>query len=128
MLESLAYNIVARIDDLLYIDDLTKHSEQFSSLLRAGLIGPKSVSSTPYRTTFTTPNFSPAQLASLAKGDRSSFFASNKVAHRSTGAKKVLTDYLSIDLSTEGSCSSTYQETSVSFEHRNEELGPEKEQ
>ncbi|PPD84172.1 hypothetical protein GOBAR_DD18909 [Gossypium barbadense] len=71
VLESLAHNIVARIDDLLYIDDLTKHSEQFSSLLRAGLIGPKSVSSTPYRTTFTTPNFSPAQLASPAKVDRS---------------------------------------------------------
>ncbi|KAH1123377.1 hypothetical protein J1N35_006537 [Gossypium stocksii] len=128
VLESLAHNIVARIDDLLYIDDLTKHSEQFSSLLRAGLIGPKSVSSTPYRTTFTTPNFSPAQLASPARGDRSSFSASNKIAHRSTGAKKVLTDYLSIDLSTKESGSSTYQETSVSFEHRNEEPVPEKEQ
>ncbi|KAB2098412.1 hypothetical protein ES319_A01G237200v1 [Gossypium barbadense] len=128
VLESLAHNIVARIDDLLYIDDLTKHSEQFSSLLRAGLIGPKSVSSTPYRTTFTTPNFSPAQLASPARGDRSSFSTSNKIAHRSTGAKKVLTDYLSIDLSTKESGSSTYQETSVSSEHRNEEPVPEKEQ
>ncbi|PPE00068.1 hypothetical protein GOBAR_DD02858 [Gossypium barbadense] len=32
VLESLAYNIVARIDDLLYVDDLTKHSDKLSSV------------------------------------------------------------------------------------------------
>ncbi|KAF2296172.1 hypothetical protein GH714_036474 [Hevea brasiliensis] len=30
VLESLAFNIVARIDDLLYVDDLTKHSDKLS--------------------------------------------------------------------------------------------------
>ncbi|KAI5434269.1 variant 3, Rop guanine nucleotide exchange factor 7 [Lathyrus oleraceus] len=29
VLESMAFNIVARIDDLLYVDDLTKHSDRF---------------------------------------------------------------------------------------------------
>ncbi|PPS05799.1 hypothetical protein GOBAR_AA14858 [Gossypium barbadense] len=32
VLESLAYNIVARIDDLIYVDDLTKYSENLSSV------------------------------------------------------------------------------------------------
>lgn len=29
VLESMAFNIVGRIDDLLYVDDLTKHSDRF---------------------------------------------------------------------------------------------------
>ncbi|XVE96957.1 hypothetical protein REPUB_Repub02eG0268900 [Reevesia pubescens] len=133
VLESLAFNIVARIDDLLYVDDLTKHSDQFSSLSRVGVIGQKSLSSpysvpfssTPYRTAFTTPNFSPAQLVSTVKGDRSPFFTSSKIPQRGMGVKKVLTDYLSIDLRgqeysnpNEGteSGSSIAQETSASFE------------
>ncbi|XWS67145.1 hypothetical protein CRYUN_Cryun05aG0262100 [Craigia yunnanensis] len=48
VLESLAFNIIARIDDLLYVDDFTKHSDQFSSLSRVGVIGQKSLS-IPYR-------------------------------------------------------------------------------
>ncbi|EOY07372.1 RHO guanyl-nucleotide exchange factor 7 [Theobroma cacao] len=106
VLESLAFNIVARIDDLLYVDDLTKHSDQFSSLTRVGVIGQKSLSipysvpfsSTPYRTAFTTPNFSPAQLVSPAKGERSPYLTSSKFQQRGIGVKKVLTDYLSIDV------------------------------
>lgn len=133
VLESLAFNIIARIDDVLYVDDLTKHSDQFSSLSRIGLIGQKSLSipysvpfpSTPYRTAFSTPNFSPAQLATPAKGDRSPFLSSSKVPQRGMGVTKVLTDYLSIDLSPkeysnpdEGteSGSTITQESSVSFE------------
>ena len=87
VLESLAFNIIARIDDLLYVDDLTKHSDQFSSLSRVGVIDQKSLSipysvpfsSTPYRTTFTTPNFSPSQLVSLARGEKSPFLTSSKI-------------------------------------------------
>ncbi|XP_039047593.1 rop guanine nucleotide exchange factor 7-like [Hibiscus syriacus] len=129
VLESLAFNIVARIDDLLYVDDLTKHSDQFSSPARVGIIGRKSLStpysvpfsSTPYRTAFTTPNFSPAHLVSPAKGEKQ---------QHGIGVKKVLlTDYLSIDLrdkeysnpneETE-SGSSIARETTGSFECPNE--------
>ncbi|XP_039064421.1 rop guanine nucleotide exchange factor 7-like isoform X1 [Hibiscus syriacus] len=125
VLESLAFNIVARIDDLFYVDDLTKHSDQFSSPNRVGVIGRRSLStpyhmafsSSPYRTAFTTPNFSPAHLVSPAKGER---------PQHGIGVKKaLLTDYLSIDLrdkeysnsneETE-SGSSIAQATSVSFE------------
>ncbi|XVE61971.1 hypothetical protein DITRI_Ditri06bG0081300 [Diplodiscus trichospermus] len=133
VLESLAFNIVARIDDLLYVDDLTKHSDQFSSLSRVGVIGQKSLSipyslpfaSTPYRTAFTTPNFSPSQLVSPARGERSPYLTSSKVPHRGMGVKKVLTDYLGVDLRgkeyrnpNEGteSGSGIGKETSVSFE------------
>lgn len=105
VLESLAFNIVARIDDLLYVDDLTKHSDQFSSISKVGLLaqnGPPMsysvpVPCTPYKTAFTTPSFSPAHLVSPARGDRSPFIASGKIPQRGLGVKKVLTDYLSIE-------------------------------
>ncbi|KAH7553763.1 hypothetical protein ACOSP7_029386 [Xanthoceras sorbifolium] len=105
VLESLAFNIVARIDDLLYVDDLTKHSDPLSPMTKVGLIAHKSVSipysvpvlSTPYKTAFTTPNFSPAPIVSPAKGERSPFRTSSKVPQRGVGVKKVLTDYLNID-------------------------------
>lgn len=104
VLESLAFNIVARIDDLLYVDDLTKHSDQFSSISKVGMIAQKGaqisysvpIPSTPYKTAFTTPNFSPAQLVSPARGERSPFVTSSKIPQRGLGVKKVLTDYLSI--------------------------------
>lgn len=105
VLESLAFNIVARIDDLVYADDLAKHSDQYMPISKVGVIAHKSVgipyssvpiSSTPYKTAFTTPSFSPAQLVSPAKGERS-LCLDNKVPHRGFGVKKVLTDYLTID-------------------------------
>ncbi|EXB36686.1 Rop guanine nucleotide exchange factor 1 [Morus notabilis] len=105
VLESLAFNIVARIDDLLYVDDLTKHSDQFCSISKVGLLaqnGPPMsysvpVPCTPYKTAFTTPSFSPARLVSPARGDRSPFITSGKIPQRGLGVKKVLTDYLSIE-------------------------------
>ncbi|XP_059667870.1 rop guanine nucleotide exchange factor 7-like [Cornus florida] len=105
VLESLAFNIVARIDDLLYMDDMTKHSDQFLSLSQVGAVAHKRVaipysvpvSSTPYKTAFTTPSFSPSLLVSPAKGGNSPSLTSNKLLHRGFGVKKVLTDYLSID-------------------------------
>ncbi|KAF3449042.1 hypothetical protein FNV43_RR09766 [Rhamnella rubrinervis] len=105
VLESLAFNIVARIDDLLYVDDLTKHSDQFSSISKVGMVAHKGaqisysvpIPNTPYKTAFTTPNFSPAQLVSPARGERSPFVTSSKIPQRGLGVKKVLTDYLSID-------------------------------
>ncbi|KAJ6742213.1 ROP GUANINE NUCLEOTIDE EXCHANGE FACTOR 1 [Salix viminalis] len=109
VLESLAFNIVARIDDLLYVDDLTKHSDHFSSISKISVIAHKSVtipysvpvSNSPYKTAFNTPSFSPGQqLVSPAKGDRSPFMTSGKIPQRGLGVKKVLTEYLSIE--TEG--------------------------
>lgn len=124
VLESLAFNIVARIDDLLYVDDLTKHSDQFLPISKVGVMTHKSVgvpytvpiSSTPYKTAFTTPRFSPTQLVSPGKRERSWF-----VPHRGFGVKKVLTDYLSIDtkgknygneLGRSSSCSNAVREAS----------------
>ncbi|XP_058109388.1 rop guanine nucleotide exchange factor 7-like [Magnolia sinica] len=104
VLESMAFNIVARIDDLLYVDDLTKHSDQFSSIPTVSVIAHKRVSipysvpvsSTPYTTAFTTPSFSPAPLVSPARVDRSPFI-NNKPHNRGLGVKKVLTDYLGVE-------------------------------
>lgn len=101
----MAFNIVARIDDLLYVDDLTKHSDHFSSISKVSVIAHKSVTipysvpvaSTPYKTAFTTPSFSPGQLVSPIKGDRSPFMTSGKIPQRGFGVKKVLTDYLNVD-------------------------------
>ncbi|KAK4382825.1 Rop guanine nucleotide exchange factor 5 [Sesamum angolense] len=78
VLESLAFNILARIEDLLYVDDINKQSDKLSS---------------------TTPNFSPAPLRSPAKAERTPFLGSNsnKLPRRGLGVKRVLTNYLSGD-------------------------------
>ncbi|XP_031377698.1 rop guanine nucleotide exchange factor 7-like [Punica granatum] len=106
VLESLAFNIVARIDDVLYVDDLTKHSDNFPSISKVGLIAQKSItipysvtiSATPYRTTFKTPSFSPAHLfSSVNKVERSPFIPSGKLPHRGFGMRKMFTDIIGTD-------------------------------
>ncbi|KAL4387600.1 hypothetical protein GQ457_09G030150 [Hibiscus cannabinus] len=127
VLESLAYNIVARIDDLLYVDDLTKHSDKLSSIPTVSVIAHKKVSipysvpvlNTPYKTSITsTPSFSPAPLISPAsvRGERTPFLKENnnnnnsisasasntnnsivKPHRRGFGVKRVLTNYLGVD-------------------------------
>ncbi|KAJ8753848.1 hypothetical protein K2173_000102 [Erythroxylum novogranatense] len=106
VLECLAFNIIARIDDLLYVDDLTKHSDQFSSISKVSVIAQRSVSipytvpasNTPYKTAFTTPNFSPGRLFSpIKRGDKSPFIASAKIPQHDLNVKKALQEYLSID-------------------------------
>ncbi|PSR93155.1 Rop guanine nucleotide exchange factor like [Actinidia chinensis var. chinensis] len=105
VLESLAFNIVARIDDLLYVDDLTTHSDKFSSVPRVSVIANKRapaphsvpVLGTPYKTAFATPSFSPAPLVSPARGERTPFLIngnSNRPPRRGLGVKRVLTNYL----------------------------------
>lgn len=101
VLESLAFNIVARIDDLLYVDDLTKHSDQPLAMSKVGTISHKSVivvpvSGTPYKTAFTTPSFSPLQRASPAIVESSAINRTSNSSRRGYSVKKVLTDYLSI--------------------------------
>lgn len=67
MLESLAYNIVARIEDLLYVNDLTKHSDQIPGISQLGIVAHNSsnriqisvpFSSSPYTTKLIKPSFS----------------------------------------------------------------------
>lgn len=68
MMESLAFNIMARIDDLIYVDDATKRcavSETASLFNRGGFGGlpiqkrispsPFSIQNTPYVSPFATP-------------------------------------------------------------------------
>ncbi|KAL4571786.1 hypothetical protein LXL04_018551 [Taraxacum kok-saghyz] len=84
VLESLAFNITARIDDLLYVDDLARHSDKFSSISNREIVSKTIIGkpytlhtvTTPYRTTFTTPSLSPSHVNS---------------------PKKILTDYLTVD-------------------------------
>ncbi|XP_051130950.1 rop guanine nucleotide exchange factor 7-like [Andrographis paniculata] len=99
VLESLAFNIVARIDELLYVDDLSIHSDQPLSISKAGIVKQESTgitafSSTPYKTAFTTPSFSPLQLISPAKVERSPYMES---CSYSLAAKRVLMDQLKTD-------------------------------
>ncbi|PIN18722.1 hypothetical protein CDL12_08602 [Handroanthus impetiginosus] len=103
VLESLAFNIVARIEDLLYVDDINKQSDKISSVATLSSLShkkvPVPVSGTPYRTASTTPNFSPAPLTSPARGDRTPFLSTNcnKPPRRGFGVKRVLSNYLAGD-------------------------------
>ncbi|XP_031395932.1 rop guanine nucleotide exchange factor 7-like [Punica granatum] len=85
VLESMAYNIVARIDDLLCVDDHTKRPDKLPPNNKdLGQCAPKRsspaipqsmpASSTPYKTAFTTPSFSPARMFSPLKGDQQSLY------------------------------------------------------
>ncbi|XP_021752999.1 rop guanine nucleotide exchange factor 1-like [Chenopodium quinoa] len=87
VLESLAFNIMARIDDLLFVDDAVKQSasESKSLFCRGGFGGlpiqkrmspsPFSIQHTPYGSPFATPSFcfspaaggSPRSLSTLSK-------------------------------------------------------------
>ncbi|KAK2968597.1 hypothetical protein RJ640_009425 [Escallonia rubra] len=127
VLESLAYSIVARIDDLLYVDDLTRHSDKLSSVPTVSVIAHKrvsvpysvSVSGTPYKSAFSTPKCSPAQLASPAKGERTPFLIghNNKPPRRGFGVKRALSNYLGGD--TKGKSSGNLLEGPASSLRRN---------
>ncbi|CAI9759722.1 unnamed protein product [Fraxinus pennsylvanica] len=107
VLESLAFNIVARIDDLLYVDDLTKQTDKLSSVPKVSVIAHKRVSipysvpvsGTHFRSAFATPDFCPAPLISPMRGERTPFLSGNcnKPPHRGLGVKRVLTNYLGGD-------------------------------
>lgn len=103
VLESLAFNIVARVDDLLYVDDLSKHSDHRVPFSKVGKITSKSIASSlhiptsPYKTALSTPSFSPLQLVSSARGDRSPYIESSKHHLHGFGLKRILTDYTSVD-------------------------------
>ena len=109
VLESLASNIVTRIDDLLNIDELNRHAEQFSATADADCkiacgqtavpSFPVPASGTPFMTAYATPSFSPAQLASPSKKERTSLTPGRRSQHsRSVGAKKALTDHIGTEV------------------------------
>ncbi|CAN4077195.1 unnamed protein product [Withania somnifera] len=110
VLESLAFRIVARIDDLLHVDDLTRQSDKLSSVPTVSVIAHKKaslpyavpLSGTPYRTALATPNFSPVPLISPARLERTPFLSanSNKLARRGFGVKRVLSNYLGCEAKT----------------------------
>jgi len=88
----LASNIVARIDDVIYVDDLTKHSDSFSSLSKVGVIAHKSIS-VPYSRPCPKQSFSPARCVSPAKGAKSPFINRSNLPQRGVGVSKVSTDF-----------------------------------
>lgn len=104
VLESLAFNIVARIDDLLYVDEYCRHTDQTSSSVLPPALGIMAqvkkaatmavpVSGTaPYMAAYGTP------LISVSRGERSPWVCNKKLSNRGFGVKKVLTSYLSSEL------------------------------
>ncbi|TKY47489.1 Rop guanine nucleotide exchange factor 5 [Spatholobus suberectus] len=124
VLESMAFNIVARIDDLLYVDDLTKHSERFALVptttvnvvSQQKVTRPLSVSvsgTTPHKAAVGTPSFSPATapLISPARGERTPFLNNNnngiKPHRRGFGVRRVLSNYLGVETKTKICSNST---------------------
>lgn len=105
VLECLAFNIVSRIDDLLYVDDLTKQSGRLSSSAVGNkklLPYPATASSTPYKSTLSTPSFSPSSslVSPAAKAERTPFIRNHnkpKPPRRGLGVKRALTHYLGVD-------------------------------
>ncbi|GJM92561.1 hypothetical protein PR202_ga09041 [Eleusine coracana subsp. coracana] len=104
VLESLASNIVTRIDDLLNIDELNRHAEHFSSPGDAdckidcsqALVPsfPVPASGTPFVTAYATPSFTPAQVLSPAKKEKMSLTPGRRSQQsRGAGTKKALTDH-----------------------------------
>ncbi|KAG2601946.1 rop guanine nucleotide exchange factor 7-like [Panicum virgatum] len=109
VLESLASNIVTRIDDLLNINELNRHAEHFSATgdadcnIACGQTAvpsfPVPASGTPFMTAYATPSFSPAQLASPSKKERTSLTPGRRSQHsRSGGAKKALADHVGTEV------------------------------
>lgn len=135
VLESLAFNIVARIDDLLYVDELTRHSDSLLSTPKVKMVTQKkagipysvSISGTPYGTAFTTPSFSPAPVPSPSKVERTPFLSSNnnnnntKPPRRGLGVKRVLTNYLGGGDARVKSCGNIF-ETLGSVSNKNAEV------
>lgn len=119
VLESLAFNIVARIDDLIYVDDLSVHSDEVVAISKVGVAKRDSsgIAVTPYKTASTTPSFTPSVFISPAKGDRSSPYLES-YGHSLAGfmsTKRIFMDQLSSDGKASPSLDSSRGSTSVSM-------------
>lgn len=93
---------------MLYVDDLTKHSDRLTSVGTVNVVGHKKaawhsmhLSSTPHKLTSTTPSFSPAPLVSPAKTDKVPFLNNKTIIsrppRRGFGVKRALTNYLGVE-------------------------------
>ena len=101
VLESLASNIIARIDDLLNVDELSKLSDHLPAGGAEGNVACKNSSSskaaavpasgTPYATAYATPSFSPAQLSSPSKIGRALLVDRRSHHAKGAGAKRTAT-------------------------------------
>ncbi|XP_010553054.1 PREDICTED: rop guanine nucleotide exchange factor 7-like [Tarenaya hassleriana] len=89
VLESLAFNIVARIDDLLFVDDLMRQPDQTKLPTMGRSIVQKNID-LPI-SAYATPSYSPA------KTGRSMSARSPLKDPESDGVKRVLTGYLTVD-------------------------------
>ncbi|XP_044489929.1 rop guanine nucleotide exchange factor 1-like isoform X2 [Mangifera indica] len=91
VMESLAFNIMARIDDVLYVDDANKQcaaAESLSVFSRGGLSGvpiqkpmspsPFSIQRTPYTSPFATPTFSSSTPVKGSPGRSTSLLRSGR--------------------------------------------------
>ncbi|KAH0912168.1 hypothetical protein HID58_035489, partial [Brassica napus] len=110
VLESLAYSIGVRIEEVLYMDDISKedHDDSCSDKLRKRLSAPSlfsvsfSGTSTPYRTpsfSASTPTYSPMPLISPISGggERAPFLSRRNIRERcGFGPKKALANYLRV--------------------------------
>ncbi|KAL9226643.1 hypothetical protein vseg_002431 [Gypsophila vaccaria] len=99
VLESLAFNIVARIDDLLHVDNLTKHSDKLTSTPSTRSVTAHKkvlpISSSPYRSAISTP--SPSSVISPARTERISFInrdVNKPPRHGGLRVKRALSNYL----------------------------------
>lgn len=95
---------MARIDDVFYVNSLTKQPDKLPSKnsylgimdhKKSSAMIPLSApsSSTPYKTAFTTPSFSPTRMFSPVKGDQCSPFTINAKVN----VKRALSDYFGTD-------------------------------
>ncbi|BBN10803.1 protein MpKAR [Marchantia polymorpha subsp. ruderalis] len=106
VLESLAFNILARVDDVLYADDLARRSlappassgsgRSFSSTQRRSLNAPGLRSSnTPYETPYSSPSRSPTPTLAVTPNSPRSTHGDRLTLVPSLG--KALTDYIGMD-------------------------------
>ncbi|XP_074312867.1 rop guanine nucleotide exchange factor 1-like [Silene latifolia] len=102
--ESLAFNIMARIDDLLFVDDATKKSASESSSLfcRSGLGGlpiqkrispsPFSIHHSPYGSPFATPSFCLTPASGSPRRSLSTLPKLNSKSSEDVKPERTLTD------------------------------------
>ena len=102
VMESLASNIVARIDDLLYVDELSKQTDQhlpagvsdgkIACKNKKGAMAPSPAYPVPVSgTAYATPSFSPAQLSSPSKIGRA-LLVDRRLQHGRAAKKSSLAD------------------------------------
>ncbi|KAF6984969.1 hypothetical protein CFC21_002899 [Triticum aestivum] len=105
VMESLASNIIARIDDLLYVDELSKQADQklpagvaedgkiACKNKKAAATAPSPAYAVPASgTTYVTPSFSPAQLSSPSKIGRA-LLVDRRAHHGRASKRSALADH-----------------------------------